>query len=225
MPITRQFSAEACQRFPDAVECRGNSAGQAMGTTTPGSTAQVQAALAEGSSSSAADRASRRASGPNPGWSALPGGDADWRVVPPRSPLAKLWAGDGTRDDWHMLAALLLSGLAFVWVSEKLYRGRSKPTTPLSQWRRAGLLCVACFYLTHNVVIVVSSLGFSSALLSTCLFSLFFDSARDSSLRAFFLVVAAAAVCLWAGGCFSRSFSVSAHFVMFACVCAAAAAT
>lgn len=223
MPITRQFSAEACQRFPDAVECHSNSAIQAMGTTTPGSTAQVQAAFAEGSSSSAADRASRMASGPNPGWSALPGGDADWRVVPPRSPLAKLWAGDGARDDWHMLAALLLSGLAFVWVSEKLYRGRSKPTTPLSQWRRAGLLCVACFYLTHNVVIVVSSLGFPSALLSTSLFSLFFNSARDSFSRA--LVVVVVAVSLWTGGCFFRSFSVSAHFVMFACVCAAAAAT
>jgi len=49
-------------------------------------------------------------------WAPFPLED-DWRVVPPLSPLAKLWAGDGERDDWHMLLVILVSGAALVWVS------------------------------------------------------------------------------------------------------------
>ena len=120
-----------------------------MGTTTPGSTAQTRAALS----------GSNPGTRPNPGWASLPLED-DWRVVPPRSPLTKLWAGDGERDDWHMLLAMIFSGLAFWWVSEKFYGGRSKHALNLSRSRRAGLIFAEFFYITHNVFIVVGRFAF-----------------------------------------------------------------
>ena len=121
-----------------------------MSITTPGSTSQAQAAFA----------GSNHVANPNPGWAALPP-EPDWQVVPPRSPLAKLWAGDGQRDDWHMLLAMIFSGIAFVWVSEKLYRGRSKHAATSSRARRAGLIGIGCFYIAHNIVIVVCYFAFA----------------------------------------------------------------
>ena len=91
---------------------------------------------------------------PNLGASQLPP-EYDWQADPPRSPLVKLWAGDGQRDDWHMLLAMIFSGIAFVWVSEKLYHGRSKHAATHSRARRAGLIGIGCLYVAHNIFIVV----------------------------------------------------------------------
>jgi len=60
-----------------------------------------------------------------------------------------------------MLLAMIFSGIAFVWVSEKLYRGRSKHAATSSRARRAGLIGIGCFYIAHNIVIVVCYFAFA----------------------------------------------------------------
>ena len=83
----------------------------------------------------------------NPGWDNVP----EWKRNAPRSPIYKVWQGDAERDDIHMVIALALSGMAFVWVSERRY-GKSKVV--VSSGARLVLGLMAAFYLMHNVVII-----------------------------------------------------------------------